>query len=138
MSTISTAKQYLGMHEVKHNKILRQLLKAQSIKNDISIDPATTAWCAAFVNAIERKEGRKGNGRLNARSFLTYGSPVALKEAKAGDIVIFARGGSTWMGHVSLYVSQDATGITCLGGNQSDSVSYGWYPKARLLGIRRP
>ena len=32
-----------------------------------------TAWCAAFVNFCLYSGGKKQTGKLNARSFLTYG-----------------------------------------------------------------
>jgi len=142
MTPFQIAKSKLGLHEVRDNKKIREFLKSNSIKGDINIDPSTTAWCAAFVNACEREGGYIGNGRLNARSFLTYGDKVELKNAQQGDIVVFARGGSTWQGHVAYLdkVVKDKSGrtlIQTIGGNQSDSVSIGWYTVDRLLGIRR-
>lgn len=143
-------KKLLGKHEVRDNKILKDWLKKYAVKGDISIDPKDTAWCAAAVNAAERAAGNEGNGKLNARSFLTYKTAVYDKAkgigkpdlAKKGDIAIFERGGSTWMGHVAyvdgLEIGKDGTKLVrTLGGNQSDSVSIGWYPVSRLLGIRR-
>ena len=142
MTPYQIAKSMLGLHEVKDNKKIKDFLKKYAIKGDIALDPAQYPWCAVIVNAWERAAGNPGNGRQNARSFLTYGDKVELKDAKQGDILIFARGGSNWMGHVTYLdrVEKDASGrvlLRCLGGNQSDSVSIGWYPKDRLLGIRR-
>jgi uncharacterized protein (TIGR02594 family) len=143
-------KSMIGLHEVRDNKKIRDFLKKHSIKNDLNYDPATTAWCALIANAAERAAGNPGNGKALARSFLTYGTPIfdrakkigKLTDGKKGDIVIFERGGSTWQGHIA-YLDGYERGrdsnilIRTIGGNQSDSVSVGWYPSHRLLGIRR-
>src|SRR5690348_13353662 len=84
----------LGQHEVRDRTKLIAWFKDHAIKGDIVVDPSTTPWCACAVNAAEREAGNKGNGRQNARSFLTYGTKVELKDAKQGDICIFKRGGS--------------------------------------------
>ena len=121
------ASQYLNKHEAHDNAELRELL---------GVNPATTAWCAAFVNAIEKKCGRKGTGVLTARSFLKYGSPVA--KPQLGDIVVFKRGNSSWEGHVGYYISEDKYSVLSLGGNQSNKVCYANYPISSVLGYRRP
>jgi uncharacterized protein (TIGR02594 family) len=124
---ITEAKRYHGRKEVADRSFLKVLL---------GIDPATTAWCAAFVNAIEKRCGRTGTGKLNARSYLHYGTPTATP--KLGDIAVFKRGNSSWEGHVGYYIFQDDNGILVLGGNQSNKVCYKYYPKAALLGYRKP
>lgn len=96
-----------------------------------------TAWCAAFVGAMLARAGVKPTGSLAARSYLKWGTPVGLAEAKPGDIVVFQRGSSSWQGHVGFYVKHDATTISVLGGNQANQVSIAKYPLAKLLGIRR-
>ena len=126
------AKKYKGLHEVRDNRTLRKIL---------TVDPADTAWCADFVNFCEHEVGHPGTGRLLARSFLKYGKPIELKNAKKGDIIILGRGGSAWQGHVAyldgIEQVDGKTLIRTLGGNQSNSVSISWYPIERLLGIRR-
>ncbi len=124
---IKEAKRFHGMHEVNSNTYLKSVL---------GFDPATTAWCAGFVNMIEKRCGRSGTGKLNARSYLNYGTPVS--KPQLGDIVIFKRGNSSWEGHVGYYMSQDENGILVLGGNQSNKVCYKYYPVASVLGYRRP
>ena len=138
MSGYQVAKQFIGKHEIRDRKELAEFMK----KYKMPIDPATTPWCAAFVNACERASGNAGNGKYNARSFLTYGRLVTKNQATKGDIVIFSRGGSSWQGHVSYFdgweESRDGLMVRCLGGNQGDMVKYSWYPADRLLGFRRP
>ena len=150
MKSYNELKKLLGKHEVKDNKIIKDWLKKYAVKGDIAIDPKDTAWCAAAVNAAERAAGNAGNGKLNARSFLTYGTVVYDKAkgigkpelAKKGDICIFERGGSTWTGHVGfvdgLETAKDGSKLVrVLGGNQGNAVSIGWYQQSRLLGVRR-
>lgn len=124
---IMIAKSYHGMHERTNNKNLRLLL---------GFNPASTPWCAGFVNSIEKKCGRKGTGKLLARSYLNYGA--AVDNPRKGDIVVFKRGNSSWQGHVGYYISQDKNGVLTLGGNQNNKVCYKYYPKSKLLGYRRP
>lgn len=97
-----------------------------------------TAWCAAFVGAMLEREGVTSTRKLNARSYLRFGKPIDLDEAKPGDIVIFSRGDPDgWQGHVAFYVSHGNTHINVLGGNQGNQVNLRPYSRGRLLGVRR-
>ena len=95
------------------------------------------AWCAAFVGAMIKRAGGNPSGSLAARSYLKWGEPVALLDAKPGDIVIFRRGNSTWQGHVGFFVSHSGGMIQVLGGNQRDAVNIAGQPVAKLLGVVR-
>jgi uncharacterized protein (TIGR02594 family) len=136
---IEVAKKYLGLEEKKDRKKLMEMFKVAKI----DLDPNTTPWCAAFVNGCEVAAGNKGNGKVNARSFLTYGKSVADEEgvyqAEEGDICVFSRGNNGWQGHVTYFVEwNDANGtVKVLGGNQSDKVCYAYYKTDSLLDIRR-
>ncbi|MBY5821489.1 TIGR02594 family protein [Rhizobium leguminosarum] len=103
-----------------------------------NLDPATTAWCAAFVNSALQQSGMKGTGSNLARSFLDYGQPIDKPER--GDIAVFSRGDPKGpYGHVGFFEGYGPDGkINVLGGNQSDSVSVAGYDAANLLGFRRP
>ena len=96
-----------------------------------------TAWCAAFVGAMLKRAGGKGTGKLTARSYLEWGSPVDRANARPGDIVVFKRGNSSWQGHVAFFVKDRGDVINVLGGNQSNEVNVKGYGAASLLGIRR-
>ena len=98
-----------------------------------------TAWCAAFVGAMLKRAGLSGTGKLNARSYLDWGVPVELDDAREGDIVILKRGNSSWQGHVGFFVRADDKSVTLLGGNQSNAVNRKSFSisGAQLLGIRR-
>ena len=96
-----------------------------------------TAWCAAFVGAMLKRAGIKGTGKLNARSYLDWGTPVDRKDAQPGDVVIFKRGNSSWQGHVAFFVKDRGALLDVLGGNQSNAVNIKGYSAKALLGIRR-
>src|SRR3954467_3701675 len=101
-----------------------------------NLNPVTTAWCAAFVNAALNQSGLPGSGSMMARSFLNYGTPVDKPEV--GDIAVFARGRAP-QGHVGFYQGIGPDGrIQVLGGNQGDRVSVGSFDQGSLLGYRRP
>lgn len=97
-----------------------------------------TAWCAAFVGAMIERSGGNSTRKLNARSYLEWGEPVDLNDAKEGDIVVFSRGDPNgWQGHVGFFVKRVGTHIEVLGGNQSNQVNKQRYPVSRLLSVRR-
>lgn len=102
-----------------------------------NLDPQTTAWCAAAVNASLSKAGVQGTGSNMARSFLDWGS--AVDKPQVGDLAVFSRGDPNGVfGHVGFFdgYNEDGT-IRVLGGNQGDSVSVSSYSPSNLLGFRR-
>ena len=127
------AGQQIGLNENAQNAALSDYLS----NGGMNLDPATTAWCAAFVNSTLKQSGVEGTGKLNARSFLDWGTPVDTPQR--GDVAIFSRGDRNgWQGHVGFFDSYADDGrINVLGGNQSDSVSIAPYAANRLLGFRR-
>lgn len=129
-SAYQIAKAWVGKHEVNDRTALMGFLRASGQ----SVDPKTTAWCAAFVNAALGEARQTGTGSLMARSFLKWGE--ATSTPVEGDIVVFERGKAPF-GHVGFYVGRNADGsIRTLGGNQSDRVSIANY-KSNVLGFRR-
>lgn len=123
---LDIGRKYMGLHETKDNAKLKKLL---------GINPADTAWCAAFVNAIEREAGSVGTGKLNARSFLKWGEP--LEKPETGCVVVLKRGNSSWQGHVAYYVEDAGDSIILFGGNQDNRVCLRSYPKDNVLGYRK-
>lgn len=123
----------LGLNETTKKAALQEFL-ANGGQN---LDPATTAWCAAFVDATLAQSGKQGTGKLNARSYLDWGQEVS--EPQVGDVAVFSRGDPNgWQGHVGFFKGYNEDGtINVLGGNQSDSVSVQPYSADRLLGFRR-
>lgn len=130
---MNSAVKMVGLHERTNRKELKAFL---------GVDPVTTEWCAAFVNAILDKHGIAGTESISeypllARSFLDWGEPVT--EPQLGDIVIFPRGNEGWQGHVAFYImtSSDGKYYYVLGGNQNNSISIERYAASSALGIRR-
>lgn len=95
-----------------------------------------TAWCAAFVGYCLEKAGLGSTRKLNARSYLDYGTSTT--KPQFGDIVVFWRGSKNgWQGHVGFYINERDGMIYTLSGNQSNQVNIAPYSKTRLLGYRR-
>jgi len=132
------ARSYLGLKEypgAKHNDVIVDFAAAVGhswVKDD------ETPWCASFVGAVLAQVGLPHTGKLNARSYLTWGDAVDLEDAEPGDIVVFWRGSpSAATGHVGFYAGRaDNGGIIVLGGNQGNKVSKATYPADRLLAVR--
>ncbi len=134
---VAFAEAFIGKNENNAEDV--QILSA-FIQNTagIKINPAQTAWCAAFVDAVlHASTGTAGTGKLNARSYLDWGKPVSTPQV--GDVEVFSRGDPNgWQGHVGFYAGMNADGtIKVLGGNQGDSVSIDNFDASKLLGYRR-
>lgn len=131
---LDLAAKQMGMNEKDQNAALREYLT----NGGVNLDPATTAWCAAYMNATLNQSGYEGTGSNLARSFLDWGE--AAEQPQIGDIAVFSRGDPNGpYGHVGFFQGYGDDGsIKVLGGNQSNSVSIANYPAERLLGFRRP
>jgi len=132
------ARGYLGTKEAagpENNPLIMDMyasVGADWVEHD------SVAWCAAFVGHCLERASIRSTRKLTARSYLTFGEPVELKDAQEGDIVVFKRGNSNWQGHVAFFVEDAAGGrISVLGGNQGNAVTIAKYPKSALLGVRR-
>jgi uncharacterized protein (TIGR02594 family) len=144
-SPLEIAQAFLG-HDERNPEQAKALAAFFKEAGGVNADPATTAWCAAFVNAVLGRAGMGGTGKLNAQSFLNYGTPV--DEPQVGDIVVFERGKKgSWQGHVGLVAGVGDDGkLQVLGGNQSTqesrgrgvTVSINSFGTDRVLGYRRP
>ena len=133
---LEVAKQFLGKSEGADAAALSAFFEKSA---GLKLDPRSTAWCAAFVNGVLGASGRGGTGRLNARSFLDYGTPT--DQPGEGDIVVLQRGGRNhWSGHVGIVAgfSEDGKKVRVVGGNQSNKVSVAEFPVEQVLGYRRP
>lgn len=123
-----------GKNEVPDHAAIQDYLRT----GGQNLDPATAAWCAAFVNSTLQQAGIKGTGSNLARSFLNFGTPV--DTPAHGDIAVFSRGApGSGLGHVGFVdkLNPDGT-IRMLSGNHGNAVGFGNYPTAGLLGYRHP
>jgi uncharacterized protein (TIGR02594 family) len=128
------AGQNLGMNEREQNTALQEFMR----NGGQNLDPAVTAWCAAYVNASLQQAGLEGTGRLNARSFMEWGQPT--EQPQRGDLAVFSRGDPNgWQGHVGFFDGYGDDGrVRVLGGNQGDAVSEAWFPVERVSAFRMP
>jgi uncharacterized protein (TIGR02594 family) len=138
---VNLASTQLGLNETDQNAALQEYLR----NGGVNIDPAVTAWCAAFVNATLAQRGIEGTGSNLARSFLNWGEAVEEENLQVGDLVVFSRGApGSGFGHVGFFQGYDENGnFRVLGGNQGGrahgggAVTISSYGRDRLLGFRR-
>ena len=133
MRALDLAAQQLGLNETTKAAALTDYLH----NGGVNLDPATTAWCAAFVNATLAQSGQQGTGSNMARSFMQWGQ--AVDQPQPGDIAVFSRGDANGpYGHVGFFQGYNPDGtIRVLGGNQGDAVSVSSFSPNALLGFRR-
>jgi uncharacterized protein (TIGR02594 family) len=131
---VQIASQYLGAHENRDHATLTAFLNQAG---GPKMDPATTAWCARFMNATLAASGQAGSNSDAARSFLNVGMRVDPTQAKAGDIIVFPRGSNPAQGHVGFIKSIDGDRVQVLAGNQGNAVSVKEFNMSQALGIRR-
>ena len=137
-----------GLHEDRDNASLRRHLA----DGKHPVDPASTAWCGAYVSdafAVGLPDEPQDFNVLGARQWGRFGIDLPLDDAAYGAVAVFWRGTRDgWMGHVTLVVGviRDATGrvthLDCLGGNQNNAVKVSRYrvsgPGNRFLTLRWP
>lgn len=98
-------------------------------------DDSSTAWCSAALSYYAKKCGYEYNKTLAARDWLKM--PIMVLKPQLGDIVVFWRESpQSWKGHVGLYITQNASVVYCLGGNQNNTLSISAYPREQVLGYR--
>lgn len=140
--TYDIALHFLGKDDRKAEDafVLSEFIKKAT---GVVINVKTTAWCAAFANAVLGVQDISGTGKLTARSFLNWGQEVT--EPVKGDIVVLWRESrKSWKGHVGFFdrfIYKNGTKfVRMLGGNQEQAaiVALNDYPISRVLGYRRP
>jgi uncharacterized protein (TIGR02594 family) len=132
------AQAYLGLEEYPGARHNQTIIDFAAATGNEWVQDDETPWCASFVGAVLAQCGIQGTGRLNARSYLDWGTPVKFGDAVVGDVVVFWRGSPDgWQGHVGFYAGVRGDQVLVLGGNQGNKVSIAEYPKSRLLGVRR-
>ncbi len=131
---LQLARQHIGTREIpgaRHEpKILQwwRAIRRAGIRDD------ETPWCAAFVGAMLEQCGIVSSRFEGARSYLTWGVPLA--QPALGCIVVLGRDGG---GHVGFVCGVDRAGqLLVLGGNQGNEVNVRAFPRARVLAYRWP
>lgn len=93
------------------------------------------AWCSLFMNWVCMKANKPRSNGLNARSWVSVGSPVTIPVL--GDLIVLSRPPETWTGHIGIFISEDETNYYLLAGNQNDMVNITPFKKDRLVAARR-
>jgi len=127
-----------GMHEQRDRETIKQYLRS----GGVGMDPAVTAWCAAFVNASLDRAGLPGTGSQVARSFMNYGTAVSAANVRKGDILVEHKGQMSGPGgHVGFATGRvspegkiEMFSGNVLGGKWAAKT---WYSPSQLA-IRRP
>jgi uncharacterized protein (TIGR02594 family) len=150
MDALSLARQHLGEDEIRDQGKLQAFFASKGI----NIDPSTTAWCAAFVNANLSQAGfATPKNKVAAGAWSTFGAAVNPDDVRAGDVGV-VRGRSPRTGlegkHVAFLTGESRTDprtgerqFEMLGGNQGGTVSgqggvsRRWYSESQLH-FRRP
>jgi uncharacterized protein (TIGR02594 family) len=114
---MSTAQSMMGMSERGNRGALARTL---------GVDPARTPWCAAWANAVLRRNGYRTSGSNMARSFYSYG---ARSSGEVGDIAVMPH----HVGFVAGYSYRHGRRyVGVLAGNTSNRVKTAWYPASRV------
>jgi len=138
MNAYSIAKSKLGLREIAGEVHNDEIVAMFATVGHSWVKDDETAWCAAFVGWALELSGGKSTRKLNARSYLAWGEPVDIDDAREGDIVVFSRGDPKgWQGHVAFFVRREGGSVYVLGGNQGNAVSIRPYTETKLLGVRR-
>ncbi len=133
---IELAEKELGVKEIRGGEAARIIEYHRATKLAATEDEI--AWCSSFMNWVMKKCGRHRTYSASARSWLQKDAGKQLDSFKEYAIVVFKRGNSSWQGHVTFAIKEDATRVYCLGGNQGDKVGYSWYSKSKVLGYVWP
>jgi uncharacterized protein (TIGR02594 family) len=145
LSPFDLAQRFIGIKELpgeKDNPFIMSMLSLDQgwPKND------EVPWCSAFANYVAWLLRMPRSKSLRARSWLSVGRPVGLRDAKAvADVVVLKRGAGDQPGaevlnapgHVGFYAGEEGDRVLILGGNQGNSVSVAAFLADNVLGVRR-
>ena len=137
MTPFEVARGYIGTVEglgPENNPVIMEMYA--SVGHDW-VEHDSVAWCAAFVGHCIERAGLRSTRKLTARSYLDWGVPVPIEDARLGDIAVIPRGSSSWQGHVFFIERIEGAWVWGLGGNQDDAVNVKRYPLSKVLGVRR-
>ena len=138
ITAFDLAQRFIGIKEVPGSVSNPQILAMLRL-DDVWPAGDETPWCSAFVNYICWLMRLPRSHKLNARSWLSIGEAIPLRQAEAGyDIVILSRPPSPESGHVGFYAGMEgAEKVLIAGGNQRDGVCVAPFDTVRIIGVRR-
>jgi len=137
MTPFDIARSYIGTTEGLGPADNPAILEMYASVGHDWVEHDSVAWCAAFVGHCLEQAGIRSTRKLTARSYLNWGVPIEIADAKQGDIAVIPRGRSSWQGHVFFIDRIEGAWVWGLGGNQSNAVNIKRYPVSKLLGVRR-
>lgn len=132
---VSNAFSKLGENEYVNRSDIQRYLAS----GGHGMDPATTAWCAAFVGASLEKAGIHSLKSNIATSYLVWGDPVS-GPIHRGDVLVESRGLRPGQvgGHVGLATGDvDENGrVGMISGNDGDAVRFSWEDPRKIVARR--
>lgn len=137
-AALDDALQMEGLHERRDRDAIKQFLRT----GGVGMDPATTAWCAGFVNASLARHGISGTRSGVATDFMNWGE-AAKDGVRKGDVLVQPRGrgpGQTG-GHVGMATGRTRVfngrrQVEMLSGNKGDRVQRTWEDAASIVARR--
>lgn len=119
---------YIAEWAVRSNPMITHFFVATDYVSGALSDQVP--WCAAFMNWCLWRADYKRSNSASSGSFRCFGA--AAKPPKEGDIAVFKNRGQdapcAGHGHVAFWLSQSATQVQTLGGNQGNSIKTSSYP----------
>lgn len=128
------AQKELGQKEISGPKDNERIVYYHSFTTLKATDDETP-WCSSFMCAMAELAGFRSTRSARAKSWEDYGVPGT---GLVGDIAVFSRSGGG--GHVAFVNKEYKDGdplISCLGGNQLNSVCVHNYAHINLICFRR-
>lgn len=133
---MAVARELEGTAEINGAANNPKIMEMYRLCHADNISSDSTAWCAAFVGACLRLTGFDNSHSLLASSYRNFGRPLPFPVA--GAIIVLTPQSAGASGHVGFYVTEDATTVTLLGGNQSDKVKESKFKKNDIVAVRLP
>lgn len=130
------ARKDLGLKETPGKRSTPRIKQAINASAKwLNDDDSATPWCGC-IRGLWGLETGTGvpKEHFRAASWLKWGAPVALADARRGDTVVLSRPGGN---HVGLFDREERGFIYLLGGNQSNAVTVAAFGKTLVKGVRR-
>ena len=148
MRWLDYAEGELGQHELRGSQHNPRILEYHSTTTlgDWGRSRDETPWCSSFINWCFVRAGVQGTDNALARSWIRWGSPVALRDWQLGDVMVVRhrRGKARSVGsrggyHVVYPYRVGKRFIVGLGGNQGNEVSFKRFSRRRwdVIAVRR-
>jgi uncharacterized protein (TIGR02594 family) len=148
VSAFDLAQRFIGVREIEGHASSAHVMAMLRLDADWPKDDSVP-WCSGFVNYVAWLLRLPRSKSLAARSWLSVGRPIDIRNAQPeNDVVILKRGVGkqpgpevlSAPGHVGFFAGLEGergSRVLILSGNQSDAVTVASFPVADVLGARR-